>query len=138
MSRRWLKPNLNLVSNFTPLGLWRLKILFEDGRMNFNIFFLKMEKLLEFLILLSRLFHSVAMDGKYEFLKKVCLTCNWGISSVFLVLYVLLTLGILLTRYLGDLVLVSFKNSKVSYAITVVVRISNLILDNVFSNRNLW
>ena len=56
---------------------------------------------------------------------------------MFLVLYVLLTLEILLTRYLGDLVLVSLKNSKVSYTITVVVRISNLILHNVFSNRNL-
>ena len=53
-SWRWLKPNPNLVSNFTPLGLWQLNMLFGDGRMNFNIFFLKIEKLSEFLILLSR------------------------------------------------------------------------------------
>ena len=66
--------------------------------MNFNIFFLKIEKLSEFLILFSRLFHSVTMYGKYEFLRKVCLTLNRGILSMFLVLYVLLTLGILLTR----------------------------------------
>ena len=45
-------------------------MLFGDGSMNFNMFFLKIEKLSEFLILLSRLFHSVTMDGKYEFLKK--------------------------------------------------------------------
>ena len=32
--------------------------------------FLKTEKLSEFLILLPRLFHSVTMDGKNEFLKK--------------------------------------------------------------------
>ena len=38
--------------------------------MNYNIFFLKIEKLSEFLILLSKLFHSVTMDRKYEFLKK--------------------------------------------------------------------
>ena len=44
--------------------------------MSFNIFFLKMEKLSEFLILMSRLFHSAAMVGKYEFLKKVCPTWN--------------------------------------------------------------
>ena len=37
--------------------------------MNCNIFFLKIEKLSEFLTLLSKLFHSVTMDGKYEFLK---------------------------------------------------------------------
>ena len=41
--------------------------------MNFN---LKVETLSEFLILLSKLFHSVAMDEKYEFLKKVFLTMN--------------------------------------------------------------
>ena len=77
--------------------------------MNFNIFFLKIEKLAEFLILLSRLFHSVGIDRKYEFLKKVCLTLNLGILSMFLVLYVLLTVGIILNRYLGDLFLVSLK-----------------------------
>ena len=69
-SQRWLKPNFNLVSNFTPSGLGQLKMLFGDGRMNYNIFFLKIEKLSEFLILLSKLFHSVTMDRKYEFLKK--------------------------------------------------------------------
>ena len=67
--------------------------------MNFNIFFLKVEKLSEFLILLSRLFHAVTMDGKYEFLKKVYLTLNRGILSMFLVLHVLLTVGIILNRY---------------------------------------
>ena len=41
--------------------------------MNCNIFFLKIEKLSEFLILLSRLFHSITMGGKYEFLKKLFL-----------------------------------------------------------------
>ena len=39
--------------------------------MNCNIFFWKKEKLSEFLILLSRLFYSVTMGGKYEFVKKV-------------------------------------------------------------------
>ena len=106
-SRRWLKPILNLVSNFTPWGLWQVKVLFGDGRMNCNMFFLKIEKLSEFLILLFRLFHLVTMDGKYEFLKKVCVTLNWGILPMFLVPYVLLTVGILLKRYLGDLLLIS-------------------------------
>ena len=96
-SRRWRKSNLKLGSNFTPLGLWQLEMLFgDDGRINFNRFSLKIEKLSEFLILFSRLFHSVTMDGKYGFLKKVCLILTWGILSMFLVLYVLLTVGILL------------------------------------------
>ena len=77
--------------------------------MNFSIFFLKIEKLSEFLILLSRLFLSVTMDGKYEFMKKVCLKLNLGILSMFLVLYILLTVAIILNGYLGDLFLVSLK-----------------------------
>ena len=54
-------PNLNLVSNFIPLGLRQLKILFGDVRMNFNIIFLKIEKLSEFLTLLSRLLFSCSV-----------------------------------------------------------------------------
>ena len=37
--------------------------------MNFNIIS-RIEKLSEFLLLLSRLFHSATVDGKYGFLKK--------------------------------------------------------------------
>ena len=51
-------------------------MLFEDGRKNFNIHFLKIKKLLEFLIYLSRLFHLITVDGKYQFLKRVCLTLS--------------------------------------------------------------
>ena len=39
--------------------------------MNFTIIFLKIEKLQKFLILFSRFSHSVTVDQKYEFLKKV-------------------------------------------------------------------
>ena len=112
-SRRWLKPNLNLVSNFIPSRSWQLQMLFGDGRINFNTLFLKIEKLSEFLILLYRLSYSVTRDGKYEFLKKkICVTLNWGILSMFLALYVLLTMRILLTRYLGDWFLMSLKKAK--------------------------
>ena len=51
---------------------------------------------------------------------------------MFLVLHVLLTVGILLNRYLGDLFLISLKKCKVSYTIDVVVRIPNLVVDRVF------
>ena len=105
-------------------------MLFGDGRKHFNIFFLKIEKLSEFFILWSRLFHSVTMDEQYEFLKNACLTLNWGILSMFLALCALVTAGILLNRYLGDWFLFSLKNSKVSYTIAAIVRIPNLILGN--------
>ena len=88
-SQRWLNPNLNLVSSFILLQLWQLKMLFGDYCMNFNIVFLKIDKLLQFFILLSRLFHSVTVNGKYAFLKKICLTLNWKMLLMFLVLYVL-------------------------------------------------
>ena len=37
---------------------------FEVGIINFKILFLKAEKVSEFLIFKSRLFHSVKVDGK--------------------------------------------------------------------------
>ena len=110
LSRRWLKPNLSLVISFIPIGLWQLKVLLGVGRMNCKMLFLKKAKFLELLVLFSRLFHSIRVDGKNEFLKKVCLTLNRGVLSIlFLVLYAVLVMGIFLNRYLGDWFLVNFK-----------------------------
>ena len=73
-----------------------MKIKFEDGLINFKILFLKAEKILEFLIFKSKLFHSVTVDGKKKIIKKLCLPLKRGILSLVLVLYVLLTVrGIL-------------------------------------------
>ena len=49
-----------------------MTIKYAVGRLSyeFQYILLKIEKLSEFLILLSRLFHSVTMDEKYEFLEK--------------------------------------------------------------------
>ena len=55
-SRKWLKPSRSLVINLIPLGLWQLKRLLADGLINFRIIFLKILKLLEFLMLWSSLF----------------------------------------------------------------------------------
>ena len=98
-SRRWLRPNLSLVITLIPLGLWQLKIEFEDGLVNFTILFLKAEKVLEFLIFKSKLFHSMTVDGKKEFIKNY--VYRWRRELV-LVLYVLLTLGSIFKRYSGD------------------------------------
>ena len=110
----------------------KLNILFRDNRINFNIFLIEIEKLSEFLIFLSRFFHSVTMNGKSEFLIKSIPNNELRSLLIFLVLYVLLMVGILLNRNLGELALVSLKNSKFSYTIAVAVMIPNLILDKNF------
>ena len=90
-SLRWAKPNLSLVIRFIPIGLWQLKVLLGAGRMNCKMLFLKSAELSKPLILLPRLFHSITVDGKNKFLKKLCLTLNLGrLPILFLVLYALL------------------------------------------------
>ena len=53
--------------------------------MNLKIFDLKMLSVSELQMLESDLFHSIMVDGKYEFLKHSALI--WWILSAFLVLY---------------------------------------------------
>ena len=87
-SLRCLKPNLNLVISFIPKGLWQLKVLLGVDCMNCKMLFLKRARLSEVLILLSRLLHSITVDGKNNFLKKLSLTLNLGMLLIlFLVLY---------------------------------------------------
>ena len=53
-----------------PLGLWQLKMGFSNGLMNLKkIPFLKVAQLSGFLM--SKLFHSIKVDAKKEFLKKL-------------------------------------------------------------------
>ena len=54
-----------------PLQLWQLNTLFGDGLINFNKFFLKTLRLAALRRLGSNLFHSITVDGKKEFLKKL-------------------------------------------------------------------
>ena len=80
-----------------------VKVLLGAGHMNCKMLFLKRARLSELLILLSRLFHSIAVDGKNEFLKTLCLTLNLGMLPIlFLVQYAVLVVGVLSKRYLGD------------------------------------
>ena len=66
--------------------LWQFKTLFGDGLINFNKFFLKTLRLATLRRLGSSFFHLMAIDGKKEFWKKLCLLLNRAILSVFLVL----------------------------------------------------
>ena len=54
--------------------------------MNLRILSLKELKLVEFRIAVSSLFHSIMIDGKKVFLKKLCLMFIKGISLVLVVL----------------------------------------------------
>ena len=75
---------------------------FEDGLINFKIFFLKSKKVSEFLIFKSKLFHSVTVDGKKIIPKKLCLPLKRGMLLLVLVLYALLSPGSILKRCSGD------------------------------------
>ena len=79
-----------------------MKIEFEDGLLNFKIFFSTAEKVLKVLIFKCKLFLSMTVDGKKEFKKKLYLPLKREILSLLLVLYVVLTLGSILERYSGD------------------------------------
>ena len=60
-------------------------MLFGLGRMDFKISLLKKPKLPELRMSGSRLFHSSIVEGKKEFLKKLCLLQMWEILPEFLV-----------------------------------------------------
>ena len=73
--------------------------------MNCKMLFLKRAKFSERFILLSTLLHPITVDGKNEFLKKVCLALKRGILSIlFHVLYTVLLVGTLSNRMLGGLI----------------------------------
>ena len=97
-----LKPKLNQVINLIRLRQRELKTEFENGLINFKILFLKAEKVSEFLNFKSKLFHSMTVDGKKEFIKKLCLPLKSRMLLLVLVLYALLILGSILKRYFGD------------------------------------
>ena len=54
-SWRWIRPSRNLVKSLISRGLWISKILLEQGSMKFRDFFLKVWRLVEFLMLRSSL-----------------------------------------------------------------------------------
>ena len=55
---RWLRPSHKLVRNFKPVGLWTLKIGFDEGQPIFNKEFLKDNSDFALQVLMSSLFHS--------------------------------------------------------------------------------
>ena len=62
-----------------PLLLKQLYVLLIEGLISYRILFLKVLRLFELCIDISRLFHSIITDGKKEFLKKLHLKWKQGI-----------------------------------------------------------
>ena len=129
MSLRWLKPNPSLVISFIPIGLWQFKVLLGFGCMNCKVLFLKRGRLSKLLILLSRLFHSITEDRKNEFFdsepRNVVdnISCSVCCPSG----------GDFIKEILRGLVFSDLKKiAKFSKPPPIVLRIPNLILDNVF------
>ena len=86
-SRKWLITTRSRVIRLIPLWLLQLKALVGEGLINFRILLLKSIKLIELRRVGSRLFHSMIVEGKKEFLKKLCLVLKQGMFSTFLVAY---------------------------------------------------
>ena len=66
---------------------------------------MKTTKLFEFRREGSKLFHLMIVEGKKEFLKKLCLILKQGMLSTFVVAYAWAFSGISLKRYWGLLFL---------------------------------
>ena len=98
-SQRCLSPGRSLVSNFTPIGFWQPKILFSVGFMNLGFFYLKMLSVSKLQMLETNVFHSIMVDGKYEFFKNWCFTLIWRIFCAFLVLNWQFDCGIISKRF---------------------------------------
>ena len=79
--------------NFIPLELWQLKVLLMDEFQNSSLL---IAKLSGFLILISRLLHSITVDQRKGF--KQNYAWHWTEE---LVLYALPVVGISLCRLLG-------------------------------------
>ena len=63
------------------------KALLADGLINLRMPFLKILRLLEFLIFRSRLFHCIMADTKKYFFGKLCLALKKGTFYILLVQY---------------------------------------------------
>ena len=68
-------------------------MLFGFGRMNFKILLLKKPALSELRMSRSRFFYSFIVEGKKEFLKKLCFAQICKILSEFLVKYLEVNAG---------------------------------------------
>ena len=104
---------------------------------NFRILFLKSTKLREFRRVGSKLLHSIIVEGKKEFLKKLCLFLKQGMLSTFLVAYVQVFPGVSLKRYQG-LLFCKFCKTFLVFCSNVATEVTlNLILGKVFPSRYL-
>lgn len=97
--QRWLKPNLDVVTNFTPLRSCHWKTSFVRGLKSFKMLFLNIR------VSKRRVrFVSSRDDGWWEvwFLKNSCLKLMKKALSLHFVTYVLLQIGVILQILQND------------------------------------
>ena len=109
---KWFKPRRSRVIRLIPLGLWQSHTEVIVGLINWTIFFLSVRKLSELRRLGSNLFHWEIVDGKKEFLKKICFDLKMGRLCTFLVLYGAYLTGIKWKRYSGCSFKIFYKKDK--------------------------
>ena len=69
---KWFKPRWSRLIILIPLRLWQLYTELAAVFINWRMLFLNVRKFSELQRLGSNLFHSEIVDGKKEFLKKLC------------------------------------------------------------------
>ena len=104
-------------------------MLFGLDRRNFKILLLKTPTFSELRMSGSKLFHSFIVEGKKEFLKKLCFVRIWEILSEFLVKIWKLMKGLTGKDNLVTCFWLFWISNKVFCINVFVVEIQNLILD---------
>ena len=92
-------PYVQLCNKSNTFIIITIKTLLGEGLINFKILFLKSTKPFEFQRVGSKLFHSMVLEGKEEFLKNLCLVLKQRMLSTFLIAYAWVFSGIGLKRY---------------------------------------
>ena len=92
-SQRWLKFTRSTVRYFIPLALQHCGTIWSRSDKLKDAFLKGIKLLVEFRIAGSSWFHSLKVDGKKIFLKKLCLIFIKGTSTVFLLLWLVFLAG---------------------------------------------
>lgn len=103
----------SLVLGFMSFVLWEIYTEFENGGINYKMWFLNVF-LPKFRKLISNLLHLMILDRKRKFLKELCFVLKNGKLKKFLLLYNECFTGIKLKRYWGLWFLNVVKQTKLS------------------------
>ena len=131
--RQMTLPTHGRVISLIPLLLLQLRTSLRESLRNVRILFLKLTKLFVFRRVGYKLLHSINVEEKKEFLKKLYLILKQWMLSTFSVIYAWVFTGISLRRYFGHFCFCKFCKTFLVFCTNVVTEvILNLILGKVF------